>query len=261
LSEFKYSTKKSDRVLGDEWKNWDGNSGDSSINEKKSTFFLFSFFVIILLIGFIYFSLYLITPRLELLNINLFIIVFLLALTLSIMLLIWYILLVFTVATNRRITLARRFNKKVLTFLLGKTTSLGEKFGISRDRMANSFLKVFNIITEKDSRTKLPLKPLIILPRCLKKDLKEKTSELSKKYNLEYFVVGGGQAALAKVKDNSPEAIIGVACERDLLAGIKEVSSNIPVIGIANQRPNGPCKETNLDIEELEKAIKYFMQI
>jgi len=32
----------------------------------------------------------------------------------------------------------------------------------------------------------------------------------------------------------------------------------LPVYGILNKRPNGPCKDTFVDVIELEKAIEHF---
>ena len=52
-----------------------------------------------------------------------------------------------------------------------------------------------------------------------------------------------------------PLAVIGIACERDLVSGIEEITSKIPVIGIENKRPEGPCKNTLVDVELFEKTL------
>ena len=43
------------------------------------------------------------------------------------------------------------------------------------------------------------------------------------------------------------------------LSGIQDISDQIPVIGIPNIRPEGLCKNTTIDIHELDEAIKAFL--
>jgi hypothetical protein len=57
-----------------------------------------------------------------------------------------------------------------------------------------------------------------------------------------------------------PQAIIAVACERDLVSGLQDVAPKIPVFAIPNKRPEGPCKNTFINIEELEASIKDFLE-
>jgi hypothetical protein len=56
------------------------------------------------------------------------------------------------------------------------------------------------------------------------------------------------------VVEKRPKIIIGVACERDLTSGIQD-SYPIPVYGIFNRRPNGPCYDTDVDLELVEKGM------
>ena len=55
-----------------------------------------------------------------------------------------------------------------------------------------------------------------------------------------------------------PKVIIGVACERDLSSGIQD-SYPIPVFGVFNRRPFGPCYDTDVSLELVEKGIKTFL--
>jgi flagellar biosynthesis protein FlhG len=66
-----------------------------------------------------------------------------------------------------------------------------------------------------------------------------------------------GQRFKEMIKKFRPTAIIGVACERELVAGIQDVIS-IPVIAIPNERPEGPCQNTQVNMQEIEKAIKFY---
>lgn len=60
------------------------------------------------------------------------------------------------------------------------------------------------------------------------------------------------------VKQARPKAIVAVACERDLTSGIQDVFP-LPVLGVLNERPFGPCFNTRVDIDKLEEAILVFL--
>ena len=83
--------------------------------------------------------------------------------------------------------------------------------------------------------------------------------EFKNVYPVEIYPVSGGELARKKVREIRPTAVIGVACERDLVAGIRDVGNKFSVIGIPNIRPEGPCKNTYIDLEELEKAIQFYV--
>jgi hypothetical protein len=50
---------------------------------------------------------------------------------------------------------------------------------------------------------------------------------------------------------------LALACERDLMSGIKDIAEKIPVLAIPNKRPEGPCKNTHVSLRELEEALKF----
>jgi hypothetical protein len=52
---------------------------------------------------------------------------------------------------------------------------------------------------------------------------------------------------------------VAVACELDLTTGIQDAYP-LPVIGILNERPNGPCFNTRVDIERVDRAICHFLE-
>ena len=80
-------------------------------------------------------------------------------------------------------------------------------------------------------------------------------SQLAEKYNLVISVATGGTLARKVVVETKPSFIIAVACERDLSLGIQEVYP-IPVYGVLNERPFGPCVNTTVDLEKLENIIQ-----
>jgi hypothetical protein len=58
--------------------------------------------------------------------------------------------------------------------------------------------------------------------------------------------------------DKRPDMIIAVACDRDLTSGIQDTYP-IPVFGILNKRPNGPCYDTDVDVDLVEKGLTIFL--
>ena len=64
--------------------------------------------------------------------------------------------------------------------------------------------------------------------------------------------------ARKKVIDIKPKAIIAIACERDLTEGILDTNP-LPVMGILNIRPEGPCKNTKVDLDKVIEGIKFFL--
>ena len=82
---------------------------------------------------------------------------------------------------------------------------------------------------------------------------------LTRKYGVHLAVATGGTLARQVVKKIRPHAILAIACERDLTSGIQDVFP-IPVVGVLNERPHGPCCNTLVDLNKVEAAIKNFLQ-
>ena len=117
-------------------------------------------------------------------------------------------------------------------------------------------------------------KMLLLLPRCLQnskcsQDIMSDIQNckrcgdcqisdvllIAKPDKVAITVVGGGRRALEKVKEIAPDSVIAVACEKELIDGIKEIQG-IPVLALENLRPNGPCLNTGLDIERLKEIFE-----
>lgn len=80
---------------------------------------------------------------------------------------------------------------------------------------------------------------------------------ISEENNLKLSVATGGNLARKIVMDLRPEAIIAVACERDLSSGVAD-SFPMPIIGIINERPFGPCVNTKVSMEKVKEAVEFF---
>ncbi|MFI5295439.1 MAG: DUF116 domain-containing protein [Thermodesulfovibrionales bacterium] len=89
--------------------------------------------------------------------------------------------------------------------------------------------------------------------RCEIKDL----IGIAEENGLDISVATGGTIARKIVMDSRPEAIVAVACERDLSSGLVDTFP-LPVMGIYNERPFGPCFNTCVDLEKVKEAIRFF---
>ena len=91
--------------------------------------------------------------------------------------------------------------------------------------------------------------------RCKIKDV----LELVDRYGCQCMVATGGRLALARARSKDVAAVVAVACEKELQAGMIAAFPK-PAVGVINLRPNGPCRDTDVDLSELEKAIKWFLE-
>lgn len=76
-------------------------------------------------------------------------------------------------------------------------------------------------------------------------------------YGVVCCVVGGGRHALEQARQPSIKAVVAVACERELVAGITAAFPK-PVLAVPNETPEGPCRNTLADIRAVLAAIETF---
>ena len=89
--------------------------------------------------------------------------------------------------------------------------------------------------------------------RCGKCDIKD-LADLAARRGVDIAVATGGTLARKLIVEKRPRFILAVACERDLTSGIRDAYP-LPVIGVLNRRPPGPCFNTNIALAEVEKAL------
>ncbi len=247
-----------DRKLGDEWNDWkeDADPRDRNIDERISTFLTLASGVLFVFVAMLLLGWFMIKPRFEQLDPSFaqyagwlllgFIAGFVLAVFFEGGLLI----------RKGRSFLPYSWIENFFFSLLPGTVWLGNKFGISKDRIGNSFIKIHNIVTKSHVDTQRGGKLLVLLPRCLKKEARQELTGRLSGDNYKVFTATGGEEAREAIRQYRPALILAIACERDLMSGIKDVSDKIPVLAIPNKRPEGPCKNTEFSIPELEEALK-----
>jgi len=188
------------------------------------------------------------------------------------------LLLVFTVLRGQDIFLSHRLRGVVAKVLFPFMILMGKVVGVSKVRIQQSFIELNNHLVRSNKHFIRPDRLLILLPHCIQDfDCQVKITgniknckgcgkceikdliELSEQYHLKIAVATGGTLARRIIVENRPQAIVAVACELDLTSGIQD-SYPIPVIGILNDRPNGPCINTKVEIEKVRSAILDFLE-
>ena len=167
----------------------------------------------------------------------------------------------------------------LLAGVAGIVLVLGRIFDIPRSKIEQSFIEVSNHLV-KQHRVKVPADRIMILtPHCIQLDtcVHKITRNiencrqcggcsvgdmlgLAHKYGIHMAVATGGTLARQMVKQIRPKAIVAVACERDLTSGIQDVFP-LPVVGVLNERPFGPCFNTRVDIKRVEAAVLDFLEV
>lgn len=247
-------TEVTDRKLGDEWEDWDGRATPESTETNARLFMGLSVMAVAVLIGSVGLFLWLISPRLSQLG-PIWPKAFAAAFWgFAAVLVIWVLLFAWSALTRRpltRLIVVPRLINRLLSLVIG----IGKLFGISADRLANSFLKIHNVFVSAVPTLIPPDRLLVLVPRCLTRDGNTMLRRLRDEHGFHMAVCGGGTAARQSIRKVKPKLVLAIACERDLMSGFKEINPFIPVIGIPNLRPEGPCKNTCIDMTLLEQTI------
>lgn len=181
--------------------------------------------------------------------------------------------LVFTIIRGKNLFFNKRIRGVVIRFLFPLLIIVGKCIGISEDKIRRSFVSINNRLVLAETGNVTPEKLLLLIPHCLQNhecDVRitgdvsnckacgrckiKDIVALSEKYHIPVSVATGGTLARKIVFEKKSEIIIGVACERDLTSGIQD-SYPIPVLGVLNSRPFGPCFDTDVDLGLVEKGI------
>lgn len=154
----------------------------------------------------------------------------------------------------------------------------GKLVGVDKASVRRSFIKVNNEFVCAMSGRIAPENILLLIPHCMQAsscrrrlgvDLSHCVNcgncqigyirELARIHGFKVAIATGGTIARRIVAEARPKRIVAVACERDLTSGIQD-SYPIPVFGVLNQRPNGPCRDTLAPLEILGDALAFFTE-
>lgn len=184
------------------------------------------------------------------------------------------ILVLLTSYTGRNLLIARIAILAYIKILFPVTIFMGSILGISKEKIRESFVHVNNSFIRSLKKKLKPSDILLLLPHCLqhsdclirltydihkcekcgKCDIKD-LSEIISRHKITAAIATGGSLARKIIIENKPKFIIAVACERDLVEGMREVFP-IPIFGVLNQRPQGPCINTKVDTKKIDLALQ-----
>jgi len=201
-------------------------------------------------------------------------IVGLVVLVLSCIAILGTVLLVLTTALGKDILFTRFMRLVVIKFLLPMIEFTGKVLGLDKDLIRQSFIAMNNSLVISQKYKVKPDRILILLPHCIQLfdceikvtgdvnkcvmcgrcDIKDLV-QIGKKYGIDISVATGGTLARKVIVEKRPKLVLAVACERDLTSGIKDCYP-LPVLGVLNQRPNGPCYNTIVDASAIEAALQ-----
>jgi len=185
--------------------------------------------------------------------------------------------IILTILYARDISAFRGPMRVALNIFFPLALILGRFFHIEKDRIKNSFIEVNNFLVRSKTLRLLPGQVLLLVPHCLQKsDCPHKITvdidnchrcgecvvsallDLRDKYGINMGMATGGTIARKFVREYHPRGIVAIACERDLTSGIQD-SNPIPVLGVTNERPFGPCFNTQIKVPRVEEAICFFI--
>lgn len=150
---------------------------------------------------------------------------------------------------------------------------LGRVFGCTDESVSRSCIAFINLLTRSAAGRAPCGEVLVLLPRCVQnsacpqkllEDIENcrrcgkcdvgRVVAMRGENRFRVSVVTGGEMARDLVRGLSPSFVIAVACERELLEGVRVVA-DIPVLALPNRRPQGPCRDTVIDMEALGEAL------
>ena len=185
--------------------------------------------------------------------------------------------LVINIVSGKALPLFKRMRGITVRLFLPLMTLLGRTLGITKEKVWASFIKVNNELVASSGKRYRPSEILLLMPHCLQRsDCTVRLTygvenckrcgkcpilgllEISLKYGVHMDIATGGTIARRIVVQKRPKIILAVACERDLSSGIQDTYP-LPVFGILNDRPFGPCLDTQVALDRLEAAVLNFL--
>ncbi|HZH41708.1 MAG TPA: DUF116 domain-containing protein [Gemmatimonadales bacterium] len=248
---------ETDRRLGHEWDEWNGlplpSGGDFSA--PANTFFWFAG-VTIAAVGLLGWGvLFLLAPRVAELWAPLGTLLELIWGGLVGVTWLWFGVLLASYAGGKNLLPERALERGPFLHLMNLTSLVSRAFK-RRDWVEHAAIDVYNTLAVRRGRTVGRGELLVLIPRCLSKLALDGVLSIAGRYDVPVFVATRGQLARRVIKERRPRAVVAVACERDMMTGLRDVAGKLPVLGLTMRLPNGPCRDAMLDLETMERWIE-----
>jgi len=248
---------ETDRRLGHEWDEWDGqplpNTGDFSA--PPGLFFRYA--VVTLGAGFAVLAgiLYLLGPRLALVHPALPGLISRTIAAAGLVAGVWFGLLLLSFYGPTLALPERLLERGPFLQLMNGTSRLARFVG-RRDWVEHAAIDVYNALAERRKRRVQKGELLVLIPRCLSKETLDGVLAIAGRYEVPVFVATRGQLARRVIRERRPRAVVAVACERDMMTGLRDVAGKLPVLGLTMQLPNGPCRDAVLDLDVMDRWVR-----
>jgi len=169
------------------------------------------------------------------------------------------------------------WQKVVFNLVAPVLRGVARLLGRSVDGLERYFVRLNNRDVQRRNMRLKPAELLLLVPHCIQRwDCPNKITStvanckrcgqcmvdelirIAEKYDISVEVATGGGRAIRAVNEHAPKAVVAVACEREMLDGIRDALP-LPVLGVLNERPEGPCKNTVVDPAKVESAVRWFL--
>jgi hypothetical protein len=246
-----------DRRLGHEWDEWNGRPlpGGGDFSAPPRLFFRFAALTVAAVTGIGALLLYLIGPRLGALSRPLPQVLWLVLAAAAALQWLYVGVLATSFYTGRNLLPERLLERGPYLQLMNYTSLLARAFG-TRDWVEHAAIDIYNTLAERRGRRVGKGELLVLIPRCLSKQALDGVLEIAGRYEVPVFVATRGQLARRVIRERRPRAVVAVACERDMMTGLRDVAGKLPVLGLTMQLPNGPCRDAAIDLEQMEKWVQ-----
>lgn len=187
--------------------------------------------------------------------------------------------LIIAALTGKTVPFFSRIRGGTLRVVFPIIQLIGRLLGLSKQDIRSSFIKVNNDMVLKECGRYRPDQLLLLMPHCIQSSkCKLRLTydifnckrcgkcpvagliKMAEHYGVHLAIATGGTLARRIVKQRRPSLIIATACERDLTSGIQDTYP-LPVYGVLNQRPHGPCMDTLVALDQIEAALRRFMDL
>ena len=246
-----------DRRLGHEWDEWNGRPlpGGGNFSAAPGLFFRFAALTVVTATAAVALLLFLVGPRLATLWPRLHTVLWITVAVLAGLQTLYLGLLAASYYGGRNLLPERLLERGPYLQLMNYTSLVARGFG-KRDWVEHAAIDVYNTLAVRRGRTVGKGELLVLIPRCLSKQALDGVLEIAGRYEVPVFVATRGQLARRVIRERRPRAVVAVACERDMMTGLRDVAGKLPVLGLTMQLPNGPCRDAAIDLDQMEKWVQ-----
>ncbi len=242
-----------DRRLGHEWDEWNGRPlpGGGDFSAAPGLFFRYAALTSATATGAVALLLYLVGPRLGTLSPLVPRILWIVIALFAVLQWLYLGVLAASFYSGRNLLPERLLERGPYLQLMNYTSLVARGFG-KRDWVEHAAIDVYNTLAERRGRTVGKGELLVLIPRCLSKQALDGVLEIAGRYEVPVFVATRGQLARRVIRERRPRAVVAVACERDMMTGLRDVAGKLPVLGLTMQLPHGPCRDAAIDLRQME---------